>query len=155
MGSLDGKVAFLTGASRGLGYGMAVQLAKAGAAVVCAARATDEQPSPWFQGTVDDTVAAIRELGGRAIPVKMDVTNDEEIERAFKLAFAEFGRIDFLINNAGVGFMGTVAELPVKRWDVVMNVNLRGAYVCCKQVLDHMMERRSHTSSTSHPPSRA
>lgn len=143
MGSLDGKVAFVTGASRGLGRGMALQIAKAGAAVVCAARATDEQRSPWFEGTIDATANEIRAFGGHAPAVQMDVTREDDIERAFKHAFAEFGRIDFLINNAGVGFMGTVAELSVKRWDVVMNVNLRGAYLCCKQVLDHMIERRS------------
>lgn len=142
MESLEDKVAFITGASRGIGKAIALELARAGAHIVSASRTTDANPV-ILPGTVDQTAREAEALGRRALGVRMDLTKEEEVEQAFQRAFEEFGRIDILVNNAGVSFNGSVAELPVKRWDLVLNINLRGTYLCCKAVMPHMMERRS------------
>ncbi len=139
---LQGKVAIVTGASRGIGKAIALALAKEGADIVATSRTTDTNPVR-LPGTVDKTAAAARALGRRAIGVGMDVSKDEDVEKMVQKTLDEFGRVDILVNNAGISFGGTVLELPVKRWDLVMSVNLRGPYLCTKAVLPKMVEQRS------------
>jgi NAD(P)-dependent dehydrogenase (short-subunit alcohol dehydrogenase family) len=81
-------------------------------------------------------------MGVRALPVRCDVTDDESVRSAVEAALDEFGRIDVLINNAGIMFPGRLWEVPIKRWDLVMRVNVRGAVLCCQAVLPQMIERR-------------
>jgi citronellol/citronellal dehydrogenase len=128
MMSLEGKVAIVTGSSRGIGKAIALALAEEGVDIVAAARTTDANPVS-LPGTVDTTAAEVRALGRRAIGVRMDLTKEEDIEEMMRKTLEEFGRVDILVNNAGISFNGTILELPVKRWDLVMNVNLRGAYL--------------------------
>jgi NAD(P)-dependent dehydrogenase (short-subunit alcohol dehydrogenase family) len=142
MMSLEGKVAIVTGSSRGIGKAIALALAEEGVDIVAAARTTDANPVS-LPGTVDTTAAEVRALGRRAIGVRMDLTKEEDIEEMMRKTLEEFGRVDILVNNAGISFNGTILELPVKRWDLVMNVNLRGAYLCCKAVLPKMVEQKS------------
>ncbi|HWO94369.1 MAG TPA: SDR family NAD(P)-dependent oxidoreductase [Dehalococcoidia bacterium] len=141
---MQGKVALITGSSRGIGHFMAVELAKAGADIVVAAR-SEQEPDPRLPGTIHSVAAEISALGRRALPVRMDLTKDEEVEQGVQQAIAEFGRIDVLINNAGIMAPAPLVDLPMKRWDLVMRVNVRGAVVATKAVLPHMMERKSGT----------
>jgi citronellol/citronellal dehydrogenase len=122
---LDGKVAIVTGASRGVGAATARLLGAAGARVVCAARSTDEQPMPT-PGTLDGTVAAIVESGGSALAVPTNLAVDADIERMVATAVEAFGGLDILINNAAITFPGDL-DLPMKRFELIFRVDV---YAC-------------------------
>src|SRR4051794_32338628 len=110
--NLKGKVAIVTGASRGVGAASAMELAARGCRVVCAARATEASPLP-IPGTIDDTVRRITDAGGDAIAVPTNLAHDEETERMVATTIATFGRVDILVNNAAITFPGDL-ELPMK-----------------------------------------
>ncbi len=99
---LSGKIAVVTGASRGLGKAMALQLAREGASVAVAAR-TIEPAQSRIPGTIHETVKEIVQLGGRAIAVRCDVTQEEEVDALIEQVDKQFGRVDIMINNAGIG----------------------------------------------------
>jgi len=138
---LEGKVAIITGASRGVGKNIALEMAKEGADIVVAAR-TEEVRDPKLPGTIFETAEELRALGRRALPLRTDVTDEESVQAMVRRALDEFGRIDILVNNAGVMAPGPLHQVPLKRWDLVWRVNVRGAVVCAQGVLPHMMERR-------------
>ena len=139
---MTGKVAVVTGASRGIGRAIAVALAQAGVDVVCTARSTEAQPHKVLPGTIEDTARQIQALGRRAVAIPVDVSNEEEVEAMARRVLAEFGRIDILVNNAAIATSGSFLEVPVRRWDLVLNVNLRGAYLCARAFLPSMIDRR-------------
>ncbi|HYM14666.1 MAG TPA: SDR family NAD(P)-dependent oxidoreductase [Dehalococcoidia bacterium] len=141
MGALQGKVAIITGASRGVGEYMAVELAKEGCNIVVAAR-TEAAGQSRLEGTIAETAAALAKLGVRAVAVRCDVTDDESIESMVRRAVDEFGRIDILINNAGIMAPAKLVDMPLKRWDLLWRVNVRGAIACSRAVLPHMIQRR-------------
>jgi 2-deoxy-D-gluconate 3-dehydrogenase len=132
--SLEGKKAFISGASRGLGREMALTLAEAGADVALAARTVVG---------LEETAKSIRKRGRKALVCPMDISNIDAIEKAVDDAARTFGRIDILINNAGVA-QGekAVIEMTAETWDRVMRVNLRGHVLCTKAVGRHMIEKR-------------
>ncbi len=138
---LDGKVAIVTGGSRGIGKQICLTLAQEGAAVIVVART--EQEGGKLPGTIHQTADEICALGGRALPIRTDITVDEDVERMTQRTLDEFGRIDILVNDAAVNINSTVADLPIKRWDLMMRVNLRGTFICTKAVLPTMMAQRS------------
>ena len=137
---LKGRVAIVTGASRGLGKAMAVGLAREGAAIVVAARTETEGKGP--EGTIHATAEEIRALGGLCLAVKCDVTREDQVEAMVSTAVREFGSVDVLINNAGVAYPAPVWEMPLKGWELVLRVNLTGAFLCIKAVLPAMMGNR-------------
>lgn len=139
---LNGKVAIVTGASRGIGKTIAIELASAGASVVVAAR-TVEAGQSSLPGTIQETVRAIEKAGGRSLPVRCDVTNEEDVIEMVRLVTEKFGRVDILINNAGITTPEPFLKLSSKKWDLVMGVNLRGTFLCTRAVLPQMVERRS------------
>jgi citronellol/citronellal dehydrogenase len=139
--TLDGKVAIVTGSSRGLGKAIAIGLAREGADVVVAART--EVENPQMPGTIYKTAEEIQALGRRAMPVKCDVTSEQNVNDIVQKALAEFGHVDILVNNAGVAFYYPIVETPLKRWELVIKVNLIGAFLCSKAVLPKMIEQRS------------
>lgn len=139
MNTLEGKVAVVTGASRGIGRAIAKELAAAGASVVLAARTTDATPSR-LPGTVDATAREIAAAGGRAIAVPVDITSDDQVEALARRTAEEFGPAHILVNNAGISFPAPIMETPMKRWDLVLGVNLRGAVVCTKAFVPQMRE---------------
>lgn len=139
---LKGKVALVTGASRGIGKAIALALAKEGADVVAAARTTDARPVK-LPGTVEETARAVQALGRRGLGIQMDVTKDDEVEKGIRKTVETLGRIDILVNNAGISFGGTILEVAIQRWDLVMNVNMRGAYLCSRFALEHMIKQKS------------
>jgi citronellol/citronellal dehydrogenase len=135
----SGRVAFVTGASRGVGKCLALALARRGCDLVVAAKTVT--PDPRLPGTIFDTAAEVERLGRRALAVQVDVREESLIERAVQAALDRFGRIDFLINNAGALHWRPVAETPLKRFDLVLGVNARGAYACTYHVLPAMLRQ--------------
>ena len=136
---LDGKVAIVTGASRGVGAATAIGLAQRGVKVVCVARATDAQPLP-IPGTIDATVRTITDAGGDAIAVPTNLAHDDEIAAMVETTIDAFGQVDILVNNAAITFPGDL-DLPMKRFDLVMQVDMRAPLVALLAVLPGMKER--------------
>ena len=139
---LSGKTAIVTGASRGLGKAMAMELARAGASVVAAAR-TVGPGQTTLPGTIFETVKKIEELGGKAIAVRCDISEEEDVANLVKEVNGRYGSIDILINNAGITTTESFLKMSTKKWDLVIAVNLRGTFLCTKAVLPQMVERRS------------
>ncbi len=139
---LNRKTAIVTGAGRGIGKAVAIGLARVGAAVVVCAR-TVTQIAGGLPGTIHETSKAIEEFGGKALPVQCDVTDEASVTEMVETAESTFGRIDILVNNAGVAFLDPIVEIPLKRWETVLKVNLTGAFLCAKAVLPFMMNQRS------------
>jgi citronellol/citronellal dehydrogenase len=135
----DGKVALVTGASRGVGAATAVALAAAGARVGCAARATDTAPMRT-PGTIDDTVRRIVHGGGEAIAVPTNLAHDDEVEAMVARVVDEYGGVDLLVNNAAITFPGDL-DLDLKRFDLVMAVDLRAPLLATRAVIPVMRAR--------------
>jgi len=140
MGRYDGKVAFVTGASRGVGKALALALAKEGCAIVAAAKSV--QSTDKLPGSIEDTANEARELGAEALALRVDVRDERTIEDAIGETVNKLGRIDFLINNAGALHWRSMTDSPMKRFDLVMGVNARGAYACTYFALPHMIEQK-------------
>lgn len=138
MKRLAGKVAIVTGASRGVGEYMAIEFAKEGCDVVVAAR-TEATGQSKLDGTIGDTAEALRALGVRALPVRCDVTDEASIDAMVQATLAAFGRVDILVNNAGIMAPARLVDMPLKRWDIMWRVNVRGAIACSKAVLPTMI----------------
>lgn len=136
------KVAIVTGASRGIGKAIALGFAAHGATVVVAAR-SESPPHEKLPGTIYETAEAITAAGGRALPVRCDVTDETSVAALVERTLAELGRIDVLVNNAAVDFPSPVVSMPLKRWEIVLKVDLTGPFICSRAVLPSMMERRS------------
>ncbi len=133
---LDGKVALVTGASRGVGAAIAVALAEAGANVAAAARSTAASPQRT-PGTLDDTVARIEEVGGRVLAVPTNLAEPADVEAMVERAVDHFGRLDVLVNNAAITFVGDL-EIPLRRHELVMAVNLTAPLVACRAAAPHL-----------------
>jgi NAD(P)-dependent dehydrogenase (short-subunit alcohol dehydrogenase family) len=131
----------ITGSSRGLGKAIALGMAREGADIVVAART--ETDNPQLPGTIHQTAEAIRALGRQALPVKCDVTDEQNVNDVVQQALDEFGHVDVLVNNAGVAFYYPIIETPLKRWELVLRVNLVGAFLCARAVLPKMIEGRN------------
>lgn len=134
--TLDGKVALITGASRGIGKALAVTLARAGCRVAVAAKTIE--PDPRLPGTVGETVEAIEAVGGQGLAVRMDVREDAEVAAGVKATVDRFGRLDIVVHNAGALWWKGVADTPVNRFDLVMGVNARGGHLLCHHALPHL-----------------
>jgi NAD(P)-dependent dehydrogenase (short-subunit alcohol dehydrogenase family) len=137
-GSLTGKVAFVAGASRGIGATVACALARQGAAVAVAARSEQDGK---VGGTIHAVADRIKDEGGTALPVKCDVTDERSVEAAVAETVSEFGGIDILIANAGVLWLGPIESTPLKRWQLCLNVNLTGVFLVTKAVIPHVKAR--------------
>jgi NAD(P)-dependent dehydrogenase (short-subunit alcohol dehydrogenase family) len=137
--NLEGKVAIVTGASRGVGAAAAVALAETGAMVACAARATDANPLR-LPGTINDTVARITDAGGEALAVPTNLAHEEDVERMVTATVEHFGRLDVLVNNAAITFPGDL-DVPMKRYDLMMAVNLRAPLVAAHAAVSHMKQQ--------------
>ncbi|MCR4316235.1 MAG: SDR family oxidoreductase [Planctomycetes bacterium] len=134
----EGKVAIITGASRGIGKALALRLASEGAAVVVAAKTAE--PHPTLPGTIHDVVREIVAIGGRAIAVQVDVRDEQQIENMVSETLRAFGRVDIMLNNAGALFLEPVENTPAKKFDLVMGVNARAAFLCSRACIKPMRE---------------
>ncbi len=129
--NLEGKIAIVTGASKGIGKAIAVALADAGAKVVLAARTRQ---------TVEQAAAELRETGADAIAVPTDITDVNAVKNLVQRTLDTYQNLDILINNAGSGKFGTVADFAPSDWDSVINSNLKGVYLCAKYALPHLLQ---------------
>jgi len=132
--SLKGKVAIVTGASQGIGRGTALALAEAGAKVALAAR---------NQEKLSALAMEIKDIGGEAFPVKMDVADAAEIKTGFQQVLSHFGRLDILVNNAGFARDGLALRMKLEDWEAVLRTNLTGAHLCIQQALATMVRQHS------------
>lgn len=134
MKRLEDKVAIITGAARGIGFSIAEMLSKHGATSIII---------DLNKEAVDAAVQQIDDLGNRAIGFIADVTNSDEVASIFKEIHKKFGKIDILINNAGITKDGLLMKMKESDWDAVMNVNLKGTFICTQKVCRYMMKSRS------------
>jgi NAD(P)-dependent dehydrogenase (short-subunit alcohol dehydrogenase family) len=142
MGRLDGKTVIVTGASRGIGAEIAKLFAAEGGRVVCAARTLREGDHP-FEGSLESTVAAIKQAGGEATPVAANISEPEECEKLVEAARAAYGPIDVLVNNAALTYFIPVKDYPVNKWMRSWAVNFHAPFILSKLVLADMIERRA------------
>ena len=137
--SLQGKVAIVTGASRGIGKAMALGLAEAGASVVVAARTAE--PRGTLPGTIHETVSEIETAGGRALAVTCNVREEESIREMVNRALDGFGAVDVLVNNAGIGGYAPFLQMTLREWELNMAINLRAPFIACQAVAPIMVEQ--------------
>ena len=131
--TLSGRVAWVTGASQGIGRACAIRLAEAGATVALASRSQEK---------LDQVAQHILAAGGQAAAFPVDVSDEGQIKAVFKAILAQFGKVDILINNAGVTRDQLVMRMKRSDWDTVLNTNLTSAYLCTQQVIGPMLKRR-------------
>jgi NAD(P)-dependent dehydrogenase (short-subunit alcohol dehydrogenase family) len=143
MGRLDGKVAIVTGASRGIGKAIAKLFAAEGARVVCAARSLQEGDHKLFEGSLTTTVSEIKAAGGIALAIQTDLSKEEDCARLVARARQAFGPVDVLVNNAAVSYFVPIKDMPLKQWDISWTVGPRAIFILTKQVLPDMINRRS------------
>ncbi len=134
--SLTGKTLFITGASRGVGKAIGLRAARDGANVVIAAKTVE--PHPKLPGTIYSAAEEIEAAGGNALPVVTDIRDEESVERAVDKAVERFGGIDVLVNNASAINLSGTLELPIKRYDLMQQVNARGTFLCSQKCLPHL-----------------
>jgi 3-oxoacyl-[acyl-carrier protein] reductase len=133
MGNVNGRVAFVTGASQGIGRACALVLASKGAVVGCAARNAEKLAA---------VVREIESAGGKAAAFKMDVANEDEVKTAIKAAIAQFGKLEILVNNAGITRDTLAMRMKRADWDDVIATNLTGPFVCIQQAVGQMLKQR-------------
>jgi citronellol/citronellal dehydrogenase len=134
--SLKGKTLLITGASRGIGLAIAKRAARDGANIAVLAKT--EQPHPKLSGTIYTAAEEIAEAGGQALPVPVDIRDDAKVVEAAKRVAEHFGGIDILINNASAISLTGTAETPMKRFDLMFGVNVRGTYSCSQACLPYL-----------------
>jgi acetoin reductase-like protein len=132
-GRLEKKVAIITGAARGIGKGIALRLVKEGCRVVVAD--IDFQGASKIKEEID-------KMGGESLSIKVNVSKNKEVKKMVEMTLKEFGRIDILVNNAGVNKACPITELSEEGWDYILNVNLKGVFLCCKAVVPHMIKEK-------------
>ena len=138
--NLHGRVAVVTGASRGIGKALALRLAQEGADVVIAAKS--EQSTGKLPGSIHETAAAIQAIGRRSLAIPTDVRDEDAIRNMVERTVAELGRIDILVNNAGSIWTQPILNTPPKRFDLMMGVNVRAAYIAAYYALPHMVKQK-------------
>lgn len=150
--NLTGKTLFITGGSRGIGLAIAKRAAADGANVAIAAKTSE--PHPKLPGTIHTAAAEIEEAGGKALAIQMDLREDAHVEAAVAKTVETFGGIDILINNASAVALGSVDQIPMKRFDLMHQINLRGTVLAAKTCLPHLKKSSNpHILTLSPPPS--
>ncbi len=150
MTKTSGRVALITGASRGIGRALALGLAQAGWHVVIAAKSTAS--SDRLPGSIHSVAREVEALGGQALPVPVDVRDEGQIQSLVARTLERFGRIDVLVNNAGALYWQSLLDTPARKFDLVMAVNARAAFLCARAVLPDMIGRRwGHIINLSPP----
>jgi citronellol/citronellal dehydrogenase len=148
--SLSGMTVFISGGSRGVGLAIAKRVAKDGANVALIAKTAE--PNPKLPGTVFTAAREIEEAGGHALPIVGDIRDGDAIESAVAQAVERFGGIDICVNNASAVNLGSMMELPLKRFDLMNGINVRGTYAVSRACVPHMKDRANPHILTLSPP---
>jgi citronellol/citronellal dehydrogenase len=138
MRTLKNKTIFITGGTRGIGKAIALRAARDGANVIIAAKS--DKPLANLPGTIYSAAEEIEQAGGRALPVKLDVRDELAILGAVNQAVEHFGSLDILVNNASAITLQNTLDLPMKKFDLMHAVNVRGTYACSKACLPHLLK---------------
>lgn len=136
MSDLKGKTLFITGGSRGIGKAIALRAARDGARIVIAAKTTE--PHPKLPGTIYTAAEEVEAAGGEALPVPCDIRFEEQIQAAVNQAVEHFGGIDILVNNASAIYLAGTLETPMKRFDLMWDVNARATFACSQACIPHL-----------------
>jgi citronellol/citronellal dehydrogenase len=147
--SLRGRTLFITGASRGIGQAIAVRAASDGANVVIAAKT--EVPGQ-LEGTIHSAANAVAAAGGSALPMVVDVRDESQIQAAVDQAVKRFGGIDILVNNASAISLTKTPDTPLRRYDLMMDINVRGTFACAQACLPHLRKASNPHILTLSPP---
>ena len=136
--NLRGRTLFITGASRGIGLAIALRAARDGANIAVAAKSTQEHPR--LPGTIYTAAAEIEAAGGQALPLAVDIRDDQQVADAVQKTVAAFGGIDILVNNASAISLTATAQTQMKRFDLMHQINTRGTFLCSQQCLPHLAQ---------------
>jgi len=150
MADLRGKTLFITGASRGIGLAIAERAARDGARVAIVAKTTELHPT--LPGTIYTAAEAVEAAGGEALPLAVDIRDEEQVAAAVAETVARFGGIDIVVNNASAIFLAPTRALPLKRFDLMMAVNGRGTFCVSQACLPHLLEADNPHILTLAPP---
>lgn len=150
MGTFQNKTVFITGASRGIGKAIALRLAKEGANIVVAAKSVTEDPR--LGGTIYSAAEEIEKAGGKALPVQLDIRNEEQILEAVSKAAGTFGGIDILINNASAISLTPIEQTEPKRYDLMHGINVRGTFFMSKACIPYLKKSTNAHILNLSPP---
>jgi citronellol/citronellal dehydrogenase len=148
--TLKNKTLFITGASRGIGLAIALRAARDGANVVIAAKS--DVPNPKLPGTIHSAARAVEEAGGKALALRCDIREENDVKAAVEKTVETFGGIDILINNASAIWLRGTLDTPMKRFDLMSQVNSRGTFMCSQICLPHLLKAQNPHILTLAPP---
>ena len=148
--SLQGKTLFISGASRGIGLAIGVRAARDGANVALIAKTAE--PHPKLEGTIYTAAEAIEEAGGQALPIVGDIRDEESVAGAVAQTVERFGGIDVCVNNASAINLSGMLDLPMKRYDLMQDINVRGTFLVTKTCMPHLLEAENPHVLTLSPP---
>ncbi|HEV2854076.1 MAG TPA: NAD(P)-dependent oxidoreductase [Thermoanaerobaculia bacterium] len=150
MADLKGRTLFITGASRGIGKAIALRAAADGANVAIAAKTAE--PHPKLPGTIHSAAEEIEAAGGKALPLQVDIRDEDQVYQAVAKTVETFGGIDVLVNNASAINLTRTLETPMKRFDLMWGVNARGTFVCSQACIPHLKKSPNPHILTLSPP---
>ena len=150
MAGLQGKTVFITGASRGIGREIALRCARDGANVAVTAKTAD--PHPRLSGTIHSVAHEVEAAGGRALPIQLDVRDEDAVQRAVQRTAETFGGIDILVNNASAIMLTGTLATPAKRFDLMFGVNVRGTFVCSQMCIPYLSKAQNAHILNLAPP---
>ncbi|HVK51535.1 MAG TPA: NAD(P)-dependent oxidoreductase [Pseudoxanthomonas sp.] len=152
MATLQGKTLFITGASRGIGLAIALRAARDGANVAIASKSSVANPK--LPGTIHSAAQAVIEAGGQALALKCDIREEDQVRAAVAATVDTFGGIDILVNNASAIWLAGLADTPMKRFDLMQQVNARGSFLCAQACLPYLQQSANpHILTLAPPPS--
>ena len=150
MSGLNGKTVIITGSTRGIGRAMALRFAADGANVVITGKT--KEPHPKLEGTLSSVAEEVIAAGGNALPLQLDVRDEDNIQTVVDETVKQFGGIDILINNASAIFLKGTLELELKRYDLMMDVNMRGTFAMSKACIPHLLKAENPHILNNAPP---
>jgi citronellol/citronellal dehydrogenase len=152
MSTLKGKTLFITGASRGIGLAIALRAAADGANVAIAAKSA--LPNPRLPGTIHSAAQAVDAAGGQGLALRCDIREEHQVQAAVDATVERFGGIDILVNNASAIWLRGTLDTPMKRFDLMQQVNARGSFLCAQVCLPHLLKAANpHILTLAPPPS--
>jgi citronellol/citronellal dehydrogenase len=150
MASLTGKTMFISGGSRGIGLAIAKKVARDGGNIAFIAKTAE--PHPALPGTVYTAAAEIEEAGGQALPIVGDIRDDDQVSAAIEAAVERFGGIDLCVNNASAINLSNTESIPMKRYDLMQEINTRGTFLLSKSCIPHLKQSDNPHILTLSPP---